>query len=663
MKNAGHAAARRGRQHGEQANQRVRRSIRASMGSRASGELQFSSKCLVERRLVAKASGPGYDELSATGPCGGQVEEANVIAAIAGFFANRWPLSESCYDAAWRLAVQGAVLALLACGAATAPGQVQQTPIVIGGQVPAGGGRSYPSPTYYLGFGPLNDGDYKNALEAFNRELRGAYRNGQSRWLDSICDYTMVGECEYRLGDYAAALENFEAALRLYMQTSDWMLHVQFPPTLGSSGNSRGAPWGGSTRGSHLARISDSLPIGVGQFNPAETMQVLQNGGVLRAPMFLSINAQEIVRCTCLAMMRRQEIVGPLVTRDTLTDEVLATATRRQGPPNHWSEAWLDAIQGTAYNSAGKTSQAAALLKRSMLMLGQYDHAVTGLALLQLGQIALNAGDYKTAAGYFEEASYSGYDYGDSTVIEQAFRKLFLAHVLTGDTQILEAPFASAAAWAKAKNREIQASVLVMGAESLAMRGARQQAASVLADAAGVIGRRTMGQCEIGSALQYVTAMTQYEAGAIPAGDTALNSALQWYKNGGSLWLFQISLTDNLCQTNPNGRFDHHSAFPLYAQVLRDPTPSDWLLQPLDSLAVMSTPHPLPFEHWFNIAVDQGASAEAVAQGRWKFLNLRGGIGFYARSRLAAGCWHCAGCWRRRRNRSTNKPNCNGRSC
>ncbi len=199
-----------------------------------------------------------------------------MIAAIAGFFANRWPLFNSRCCAARRLGVRGtSLLALLAVGISTAAGQVQQMPVVIGSQVPAGGGRSYPSPSYYLGFQPLNDGDYKNALEVFNRELRGAYRNGQSRWLDSICDYTMVGECAYRLGDYSAALENFEAALRLYMQTSDWMLHVQFPPTLGSSGNSRGAPWGSSTRGSHLARISDSLPIGVGQFNPAETLQTL----------------------------------------------------------------------------------------------------------------------------------------------------------------------------------------------------------------------------------------------------------------------------------------------------------------------------------------------------------------------------------------------------
>lgn len=546
-----------------------------------------------------------------------------MIPPIARFLARRQFSSGRLSCAGHRLIFRsGLLLALLACGSAAALGQVQQTPIVIGGQVPAGGGRSYPPPTYYFGFAPLNDGDYKSALETFNRELRGAYRNGQTRWLDSICDYTMVGECQYRLGDYAAALENYEAALRLYMQTSDWMLRVQFSPTLGGTGTSRGTPWGNSTRGSHLARIPETLPIGIGQFDPNQTMQVLQHGGVLQAPMYLAINAQEIVRCTCLAMMRRQEIVGPLITHDTLTDEVLATATRRQGPPNHWSESWLDAIQGTAYNSAGKTSQAAALLKRSMLMLGQYDHSVTGLALLQLGQMSLDAGDYKTAAGYFEEATYSGYDFSDATVIEQAFRKLFLSHLLTGDAQILDTPFAAAAGWARAKNRELQASILVMAAESLAIRGGRQQAAGLLADASGVIGRRTMAQCEVGSRFNYVTAMTQYEAGAVAMGDSALTSALQWYKNGGSKWLFQITLSDNLCQTNPNHQFDHHVALPLYAQMLRDPTPSDWMLQPLDSLAVMSTPHPLPFEHWFDIAVEQGTSAEAQAQAALEISDL-----------------------------------------
>jgi tetratricopeptide (TPR) repeat protein len=513
------------------------------------------------------------------------------------------------------------LLAMLAICVATARGQVQQAPVVMGAQVQPGQGRSYPPPSYYFGFNELNDGDYKNALQIFNRELRGAYRNGQSRWIDSICDYAMVGECQYRMGDYAAALESYEAALRLYVQTADWMLHVQFPPTLGNSGNSRGTPWGSSTRGSRPARIPETLPLGVGMFNPNQTLQVLQQGGVLQAPMYLSVNTQEVVRCTVLAMMRRQEILGPLTTRDSLTDDVLAQAIRRQGPPNNWSEAWLDAIQGTAYNAAGKTSQASTMLKHSLLMLGQFDHGLTGMALLQLGQMAFDASDYKTAAGYFEEATYTGYDYSDSTVIGEGFRKLFLAHLLTGDVVTLDNALAAAANWARNKNHEIQASVMAMAAESLALRGAQKQAAAVLSEAAGVVARRTMSQCEIGSRLNYVTALTQYEAGAVPAGDTALNAALAWYKNGGSKWLFQLALADNLCVTNANG-FENRAAMALYSQMLRDPTPSDWMLQPLDSLAVLSTPHPLPFEHWFEKAVQQSTGAEAQAQAALEISDL-----------------------------------------
>src|SRR5262249_22104506 len=161
-------------------------------------------------------------------------------------------------------------------------------------------------------------------------------------------------------------------------------------------------------------------------------------------------------------------------------------ASRRQGPPNSWSESWLDAVQGTACNAAGKTSQAASLLKRSMLIMGQYDHPLTGLALLQLGQMSFDAGDYKTASRVFEDATYTGYDYSDETVMEQAFRKLFLTHLLMGDAQILDNPFSAAANWARAKNRELQASILSMLAEGFAVRGARQQATGVLADAAGV---------------------------------------------------------------------------------------------------------------------------------------------------------------------------------
>src|SRR5262249_30513794 len=150
-----------------------------------------------------------------------------------------------------------------------------------------------------------------------------------------------------------------------------------------------------------------------------------------------------------------RDILGPLVTRYPLTDDVLAAASRRQGQPNHWSEAWLDAQQGIAYSIAGKSVQATTLLQRSLLMLGQYDHNVTGLALLELGDLSVREGNYKVAAGYFEEATYTGYDFSDATVIEEGFRNLHLAHLLMGDAQQIDQMLSTAATWARSGVREL----------------------------------------------------------------------------------------------------------------------------------------------------------------------------------------------------------------
>ncbi len=43
-------------------------------------------------------------------------------------------------------------------------------------------------------------------------------------------------------------------------------------------------------------------------------------------------------------------------------------------------------------------------------------------------------------------------------------------------------------------------------------------------------------------------------------------------------------------------------------------------------------------EHWFNIAVDQGSSAEAVAKAALEISDFASDIGFCARSSLADGC-------------------------
>jgi tetratricopeptide (TPR) repeat protein len=504
-------------------------------------------------------------------------------------------------------------LTLALCAAPAVQAQQKQVPVVIGTQPVAS--KQYPSPAYEAGKLALAEGDYKVAFESFRRELAGSYKMLDGRWVDSVCPYTMLGEAEYRMGHYSAALEAYKAALELYVKYGNWMQAVQFADTLTPEANNRGTPWGKSTRGARPAKSPTTTPILIGQ-NAQQNMQSLQRGGPLMAQQMVGIQPQEIVRCTCLAMERRRELLGPLAGYDSLTDQVLQVAIRRQGRVNHWSESWLDAQQGFAYAAAGRIAQATATLQRSLTMLqGQFDHPLTGPALLELGKLSLEAGDLKTAGGFFEEATYSSFDFADLSTMEEAFRGLFLAHHLAGDAEILDKPLSLAAEWARKQFRELDASLLLTAAENFALRGKTQQAVSVLGEATTAIARHQMGACEIGARLSYLTAMTHYQRGVsgVTQGDVALNSALAWEREG-SKWLFQIGLADNLCVTNPNGKFSLRAANELYSLLLRDPTPSDWAMRPLESLGVMNAPHPLPFEHWLEIIVQQSNSLDVAAE-------------------------------------------------
>lgn len=490
-----------------------------------------------------------------------------------------------------------------------------QIPIPAQGNLPGMSSRKAPSAGYFATFIALYDGDYKNALDGFQAALKLGIKTLQSRWLDSICYYTMVGEAQYHLGDYPAAMDNYNAALRLYVQHADFMLRVQFPPMIQTAGVSRGAAWGKSARGAQLGKFPDTIGIVVGTTQADLARTGIQNGQLLQQPEIFPISVQEIIRCTCLSMMRRQQLLGPLVIYDPFTDELISVTARRQGPPNHWSEAWLDELQGFAYAAGGKTGQAMAFLNRSLLVQGQFDHPLSSLAQLELGNLALRAGDLKTAASHFEEATYSAVDFPDGDVLEEAFGGWYQTQLLEGSSEPFEKVLTAAATWANhGRLHELQASVALSLAESLALRGQTQAATAVLDEIKPILARKAMGQCGIGSRFFYLTALAQYQRGMVPTGDAALTAALVWQKNG-SKWLYQISTADYLCKTNPGGRFQPRTALTLYEQLLHDPAAADWSMRPLESLAVMSTPQPTAYEHWFEFAAqlsDSHAAAGAL---------------------------------------------------
>src|SRR5829696_4381372 len=174
---------------------------------------------------------------------------------------------------------------------------------------------SIPSQAYFVGVEELYRGEFRDALRTFNRSLNGAvktvHQGGTIRWVDSICYHAMLGETYYHWGQPQQALEQFNFAGSLYLQYPRWMMRVQFEPQpmADAALARRPIPWGASQRRIVPGRFASAISVAQGQL---DNSQAVQQGGVVQQPQFWPVNVVEVVRCTALAIRRRNEILGPL---------------------------------------------------------------------------------------------------------------------------------------------------------------------------------------------------------------------------------------------------------------------------------------------------------------------------------------------------------------
>ena len=78
----------------------------------------------------------------------------------------------------------------------------------------------YPGDIYYSGFANYYRGDLRDAAKIFDRARATGYRGATSRWVDSVCYHTMMGECLYQLGEIDAALVQYDNALSYVLAES-----------------------------------------------------------------------------------------------------------------------------------------------------------------------------------------------------------------------------------------------------------------------------------------------------------------------------------------------------------------------------------------------------------------------------------------------------------
>jgi hypothetical protein len=372
------------------------------------------------------------------------------------------------------------------------------------------------------------------------------------------------------------------------------MLRVEFPAGIMPEQNRAvTVTWGRSSRITTLGQFQDTYQSLQGRL---DNQNVVAQGGVVANPQLLPVRVSEIVRCLALAISRRREIMGPVCEYDPLTVQLLDALSRRPAPPNSWSQCWVELNLGLALASANKVPQAISELTKSLIAAGQYDHPLTCVGLLELGKLAFQEGKYDPAITYFHEATISAAYFDRFDVMEEAFRLGSLAHLVSNQKGIYP-PLVPAAAWTRVPT--LQTTLFTALADNLITQGQLPAATAALADANKALGRADMAQGAIGARLNYQTARAALQAGNARTGGPALAAAMTYQKLA-SKRLFQIGLVDALYVSSG---VTERVADLLFAEVLREPTRTDWTVDPLESLAVGTVPHPLPYEHWFELAL------------------------------------------------------------
>lgn len=479
--------------------------------------------------------------------------------------------------------------------------------------------RNVPGFEYFNIKQGIYSGDFMPAYRGMIQETNGgALKFIAGPWVDSIAYYTMAGEAAFQAGRHKQALDAFSAALRIYLQHPNWLQSARMDiPALmpAAPGAVRAAPWGKPTRNRVVGTFPETYMVALGSLGLANAPQ---QSGVAISPTLLPVHVSEIAFCTGWALKRRRELLGPLSQHDDMHAQLLTTLSKRPGQPNHWSEAWVSVQLGLAFAAMGKDPQAKTELERGVLAAGRFDHPLTSLALVELARLAAANDDVDGSLALYAEASYAAVQFSEPLVLEEAFRGGFNVFIRAGKRGMFP-PLAAALTWCNSNNTGGELSWLItslqtMTAENAMLLGNTKLANDMLTRArtlvaAGANSGNGMSSSKPGAQYQFVLAMSSYYQAQPAAGDQAVNKLMEFQRDG-SLRLFQIAYTDALrtAQIPLQARI----AIDVYGALLRDPTNADWLTEPRESLSVLSIPHSVSYENWFEVAIERKEFEKAI---------------------------------------------------
>lgn len=462
-----------------------------------------------------------------------------------------------------------------------------------------------PRAEYYVANALFGGGRLFDARGGYETAFSRGRRVGDARWVDSIPPLVMLGECDFQQGNLAAALTKYNSALSLLVTHSDWIDQLEVPveqaPELDNI--SKGINWFRKSVNTSPLAIPQSIQISI---DPTQAQVDAQGNVVAPVSLLTRLDATEVLRTAGLAMLRRQQILGPLTDQYPLSQSLSTLFSRRPRQVAPWVQASWSVLRGISSRSVAGADPVATLQSGERIN-GRFDYFLTPLALMAQAEIALAEGNLPRAFPLLQDATLIAAQFGQAATLAEAVELLgsCAAAVQRGD---MIPAFQQIAIWSTKPSSRVRAAALNATGELQTLVGDSTDAARTIKQLGLVMRSGDIALPRLQAQSSYVSALWEFKQNRRPAGAADLENAVSLMRGTAQSGpipeeVFQAQLTlDQLAA----GSITSQSAERILAEVLAEPNVESWLIHPLKSLARITTSSNPAYERWLQLSTVQG---------------------------------------------------------
>jgi len=437
-------------------------------------------------------------------------------------------------------------------------------------------------PEYYTASDFFADGQTSQAAIVLETALSQSRMVNNQRGIDSVPPMVKLGECFLEQCDIGMALERYDAALQISLESTRWLSLLK-PPTGSTRPETRvrDVPWAVNTRGTQMGAYNEAWPIALG----SSDLLLETDAGKGVTGKMISIDAMEILRSQAIALRRRYLLLGPLAKHNPKTVPFLKAFSVNVSGQSEAIQSAVNVCRALAAIGTGERVASAQLLTQNLSMGNGLDHPLTAVALLALADLAIESNEILVAEERALEASIVAGRAGQMDHLAESVEHLSETGFAVGRDTVVAKMIQQIAQWSANKSRMVAIRCQVEYARLSALVGDLETANKQCSVSTTMLLPKPVVMPRAESVVRYAQARVAFLEGNLVEGINKLFESVAYLRGNetgiGSPPLFQLDLALQLTKSKV---LNDTIAESVLAELLRAPSAGHWRVHPLEQL-------------------------------------------------------------------------------